>query len=104
MAREYDFYIEVSRINPGRELAVAAAVREFGDFGDVDIDKRRGTVIARGEGRVSQTEAEVADDIARAVWKANDGFALLSIDMTPLEASGGYLRGEDDFKRLGGVL
>ena len=85
MSRYYRASVRINKPNPGREAAIAEAIKDFWGFEDVD---------ATGDGLIStaestigggMTEEEFSRELAQCVWTANQSFCKVEVCMTYLE-------------------
>ena len=85
MSRMYRANVSIAKPNPGRETAIAEALKEF--WGFTDVDATGDELVAEAEATIGggMTEEEFARELAQCVWAANQGFCKVAVNMTYLE-------------------
>lgn len=112
MSRSYEMTVEIKDYKAKRLKRIIRACREEWSFAPDDFTrerteptaKRYDKIIATAEGNLcgGETEREFADRLARAIWKANDGFCQVDIhavymDDPPHET---YAFDKDNYERM----
>lgn len=108
MSRGYGMVASITGYNPKKRRAIIKAVKKEWPFKSAATFTLAGepdqisfeyaeSSLCGGEG-----EEEFADRLAKAVWKANDGYCEVTVHATyldeePLEA---HIRDEEDYERL----
>jgi len=109
MSREYGMEVELEGYRKHRIAEIKSAVNELWPFEEWDeckhwLHKRQCLAARYTESSLGcgQEEAEFADTIAKAVWKANGGYCQVNVSLTYLEdlPAENYLRNKGDFERL----
>jgi len=102
MSTFYGMRVEISGFSASRVEGVKKAAEEEWPFDTWAEYKGELSSYAESSLCGGETEEEFADRLAKAVWAANNGFCLLTIDATylhelPYET---HIRDEFDYERL----
>lgn len=103
MSRMYAMAVEIRGFRPEALEAVKAAAEEAWDFGEW-YETDEGMVHSDGDGTLAggESEAEFAERLGKAIWRANEAYCEVTVHATYMEdlPYETYSLTEEDYGRL----
>jgi len=102
MSRSYGMYVTIKAANPSRFEEIKAAASAEWPFDDWHEYEGGLTALADSTLCGGETEEAFTERFSKAVWKANDGFCIVALAITPLEELpfDSYQLDENDYRRI----
>ena len=104
MSRSYQMFVRIRDFHTEHIDAIKGSAEHQWPFDDWSESDDQLTASADGNLCSGATEDEFAEELAREIWAANQGFCTVEVSATYLEdlPSEDYSFDEDDFQRLAG--
>jgi len=102
MSRAYTMQIEITGSDPDKRQQIEDVLRENWIVDDCAVEDEVLTVAGDSQLTGGESEEEFTDRIAKAVWKANEGYCEVLVNATCLEDMpyDTHYRDEGDYARL----